>query len=118
MVVEKNPNVFIDTAAYVTEIAQVLTSDIITRIGPQKIIFGTDYPMPYAGRAHRMKDFVECVQGLGLPKDVLCGIFSENIEQLLYGRKAPAPQLSAQEVLEAIRKLAVNSTLPRTAAEA
>ncbi len=100
MVVEKNPNVFIDTAAYVPEIKQILTPDIITRIGADKIIFGTDYPMPYADRLHRMKDFVDCIGDLGLPEDVLQGIFHKNIERLLYGDASSARSITAREMLE------------------
>ena len=85
MVVEKNPNVFIDTAAYITEIKQILTPDIIVRIGADKIIFGTDYPMPYPGRVHRMKDFVDCIFGLGLSEPILQGIFKENFDRFLCG---------------------------------
>lgn len=87
MVVEKNPNVYIDTAAYLYEIKEILTLDVVDRIGPDKIIFGTDYPMPYAGQVHRMKDFVECMEGLGFPDDLLKKIFSENLKLLLYGKK-------------------------------
>ncbi len=80
MVVEKNPNVFIDTSAYLYEIKEILTMDLITRLGPNKVIFGTDYPMPYAGVIHQMKDFVECLKHLGLAEDVLDGIFHKNFE--------------------------------------
>ncbi len=85
MVVEKNPNVFIDTAAYLYEIPQLLTRDLVDRIGADKIIFGTDYPMPYAGRVHRMKDFTDCVSALDLPEETLRGIFAGNLNRLIYG---------------------------------
>jgi hypothetical protein len=91
MVVEKNPNVFIDTAAYLYEIPTILTRDIVERIGPEKIIFGTDYPMPYAGRIHRMKDFVDCINGLELTEVERRQIFSENVEALLSGRRQGSP---------------------------
>lgn len=94
MVVEKNPNVFIDTAAYITEIPTVLTPDIVERIGPEKIIFGTDYPMPCAGRIHRMKDFVDCINGLQLTEVERSLIFSENVEALLSGQRPLSPGLS------------------------
>ena len=61
MVTEKNSNVYIDTAAYIYEIRQILTMDLIERVGAHKFIFGTDYPMPFGNRAHRMKDFVDCI---------------------------------------------------------
>lgn len=89
MVVEKNPNVFIDTAAYVYEISQLLTGDTITRIGADKFIFGTDYPMPYTDRPHRMKDFVDAIQGLGLSEKIQRGFFCENFQRLLEGNTAP-----------------------------
>lgn len=83
MVVEKNTNVYIDTAAYVYEIPQLLTLDLIERLGPHKFIFGTDYPTPFAGKTHRMKDFVDCILGLKLPEDIKEGIFSKNFEEML-----------------------------------
>ncbi len=83
MVVEKNPNVFIDTSAYLYEIKELLTMDLITRLGPQKVVFGTDYPMPYAGVVHQMKDFVECLKDLDLTEDALEGIFHKNFETFM-----------------------------------
>ena len=85
MVVEKNPNVFIDTAAYLYEIASILTPDLLQRIGHHKVIFGSDYPMPYAGHVHAMKDFVDCITGLRIPSGILRGIFHDNFETLLNG---------------------------------
>jgi len=86
MVVEKNPNVYVDTAAYVYEIPQLLTVETVARLGPKKLIFGTDYPTPFGGRTHKMKDFVEAVQDLKLPKDVIEGIFFNNFQELLGGK--------------------------------
>ncbi len=83
MVVEKNPNVFIDTSAYLYEIKELLTMNLITRLGPQKIIFGTDYPMPYAGTIHQMKDFVECLKNLDLTEEILEGIFHKNFKTFM-----------------------------------
>lgn len=85
MVVEKHPNVYIDTAAYVYELPQLLTSDLLTRIGPGKFIFGTDYPMPYTDRPHRMKDFVEAICALGFSDEIQHGLFRGNFERLLKG---------------------------------
>ena len=82
MVVEKNPNVFIDTAAYPYEIAQLLTPELVQRIGETKIVFGTDFPMPYEGRVHRMKDYVEAINDLELSGDVKKKIFAANFEHL------------------------------------
>lgn len=100
MVVEKNPNVFIDTAAYVNEIREILTPDMITRIGADKIIFGTDYPMPYAGQLHCMKDFVDCISDLSLPEDVLQGIFHKNLNRLLHGDASATQNITAQGMVE------------------
>jgi hypothetical protein len=83
MVVEKNPNVYIDTAAYLYEIETLLDDHLVSRLGEDKIIFGTDYPMPSEGRMHRMKDFVECVKALKLPEKVKEKIFSENLAKLI-----------------------------------
>ena len=105
MVVEKNPNVFIDTAAYVTEIRDILTPDMVKRIGPDRIIFGTDYPMPYGDRPHRMKDFVDCIQKLDLPADTLEGIFHRNLERLLHGSASPEPVITAREMMQKISHL-------------
>jgi len=83
MVVEKHPNVFIDTAAYVYEIKQILTSDLVSRIGANKIVFGTDYPMPYANKVHQMKDFVDCIKALDLNKKTIADIFSNNFNAFM-----------------------------------
>lgn len=99
MVVEKNPNVYIDTAAYVTEIKTILTPDIITRIGPDKIIFGTDYPMPYAGKVHRMKEFVDVVKSIEVGADVLADIFHNNFLRLLEGDAAAGQTINAKDML-------------------
>ena len=85
MVTEKNPNVFIDTSAYLYEIEQLLTEETVERIGQDKIIFGTDYPTPFAGKTHRMVDFVECINKLKLSKEIKEKIFSKNFEKILSG---------------------------------
>ena len=83
MVTEKNPNVFIDTAAYPHEIKELLTEQLIKRVGEDKFIFGTDFPMPYEGKIHRMKDHVDCINGLGLPLEIKEKIFYRNFEKLI-----------------------------------
>jgi predicted TIM-barrel fold metal-dependent hydrolase len=84
MVVEKNPNVFIDTAAYLYEIGDILTENLISRIGEDKIIFGTDYPMPSPPHAvHNMKAFVEKVKQLPLPSETKEKIFSKNFKKMI-----------------------------------
>jgi len=100
MVAEKNPNVFIDTAAYLPEIRDILTPELVKRVGPGKFIFGTDYPMPYAGRTHRMKDFVGCLKKLGLPAATLRGIFHDNVQVLLSGRKATPQGMTMAEMFQ------------------
>jgi predicted TIM-barrel fold metal-dependent hydrolase len=85
MVVEKNPNVFIDTAAYLYEIPEVLTLDTIRRVGPERFVFGTDYPMPSAGKLHRIWDFVDVIKRICLPDNIERAIFSENCYRLLNG---------------------------------
>lgn len=99
MVVEKNPNVFIDTAAYLYEIKEILTPNLIDRIGPDKIIFGTDYPMPYAGTIHNIKDFVDCIGEIGLSQTTLRGIFKDNFETLLNGRQTKGKDISLAELM-------------------
>jgi len=99
MVAEKNPNVFIDTAAYLYEIRDILTPDLIGRVGPGKFVFGTDYPMPSPGRLHRMKDFVDCILGLGLPEEMVRGLFEENVETLLSGSPGQDQGLRAADVM-------------------
>jgi len=99
MVVEKNPNVFIDTAAYLYEIKDLLTLNLIDRIGADKIIFGTDYPMPYSGRVHKMKDFVDCMNDLGFSDDLMNKIFNENVGTLLYGRTSSENVINASDML-------------------
>ncbi|WP_319574664.1 amidohydrolase family protein [uncultured Desulfobacter sp.] len=100
MVVEKNPNVFIDTAAYLYEIPQLLTMDLIRRIGEDKIIFGTDYPMPYSGQVHQITDFVRCIEDLEISEDIREKIFSKNLETLLYGQPDTVPHISASDMLD------------------
>lgn len=86
MVVEKNKNVFIDTAAYLYEIPQLLTPELVERIGEDKIIFGTDYPTPLKkGLGHNMKSFVECINNLNLSDKIKQKIFSENFNKFLKG---------------------------------
>lgn len=94
MVVEKHPNVFIDTAAYTYEIPQILDINLIKRIGRHKIIFGTDYPSPFAEELHNMKAFVDVIRGIGLPADIERDIFHDNFQRLLTGedhKKVPSP---------------------------
>lgn len=83
MVAEKNPNVYIDTAGYPYEIKQLLDNNLINRIGADKFIFGTDFPMPYEGRLHKMKDFVDCFNELNLSNEIKEKIFSKNFERLM-----------------------------------
>ncbi len=83
MVVEKNPNVYLDVSAYPHEITELLTYTTIRRIGENKLIFGTDFPMPYEGKIHRMKDYVDCINNLEVPEEVKEKIFSKNFESLL-----------------------------------
>lgn len=90
MVVEKHPNVFIDTAAYVYEIPELLTLNLVKRLGKHKFIFGTDYPSPFADEPHRMKDFVDVIRELPLSKSILDGIFKNNFQQLLKGHTEDA----------------------------
>jgi len=87
MVVEKNPNVFIDTAAYIYEIEDLLTENLLERIGEDKVIFGTDYPMPFGGVMHKMKDFVDCIYRLDLSDSTKEKIFHKNFETLLKGKE-------------------------------
>lgn len=84
MVVEKNPNVFIDTAAYLYEIDEILTENLVSRIGEDKIIFGTDYPMPSPlTDLHNMRAFVEKIKQLPLPAPIKEKIFSENFKKMV-----------------------------------
>lgn len=101
MVAEKNPNVFIDTSAYVYEIKDLLTKEIIQRVGEDKFIFGTDYPMPFGGKSHRMKDFVECLQSLDLSQETKEKVFFKNIELLLKGRQSKT--IDARDLLKMIK---------------
>ena len=106
MVVEKNPNVFIDTAAYVSEIPQILTPDLISRIGPGKVVFGTDFPMPYANRPHRMKDFVDAIRGLEVSEEIKRGFFRENFDRLLHGeRESGKGGMTIKDMIDRTREL-------------
>jgi hypothetical protein len=100
MVVEKNPNVYIDTAAYLYEIKELLNSNLIERIGSDKIIFGTDYPMPYAGKVHKIKDFVDCIKNLDIDENIKTKIFSENYKSMLYGKKGSLDSVNAEDMLK------------------
>jgi predicted TIM-barrel fold metal-dependent hydrolase len=83
MITEKHPNVYIDTAAYPYEISDILTEKLIMRIGEEKFIFGTDFPMPYEGKMHRLKDFVECIENLSISKELKERIFSFNFDEMI-----------------------------------
>jgi uncharacterized protein len=85
MITEKHPNVFIDTAAYPYEISEILTENLIMRVGVEKFIFGTDFPMPYEGKMHRIKDFVECIMELKISNELKERIFSGNFEAIMDG---------------------------------
>jgi len=100
MVVEKNPNVFIDTAAYLYEIPQLMTPDTVRRVGPDRFVFGTDYPMPYVGRVHRMKDFVETVAGLDLPQPMRDAILGQNVHAFLNGRERDGSAVDLGQILK------------------
>ena len=100
MVVEKNPNVFIDTAAYIYELPQLLTKDTITRVGADRFVFGTDYPMPYTDRPHRMKDFVDAIRALKLSPVTERQFFRENFVRLLEGKSGPKePGIGLQDLI-------------------
>ncbi len=103
MVTEKNRNVFIDTAAYLYEIRTLLNRDLIERLGEDKFIFGTDYPMPFGIRSHRMKDFVDCIMGLDLSSEIKEKIFSRNFSLLLNGREQKI--LTAGQLLQSLGNL-------------
>ncbi len=105
MVVEKHPNVFIDTAAYLYEIPIILDLNLIKRLGKEKVIFGTDYPNPFAGVPHRMREFVECIKNLQLPEDVVDNIFSNNVEILLNGRKSDIQSLTIDDIRQKLSVL-------------
>jgi predicted TIM-barrel fold metal-dependent hydrolase len=83
MVTEKHPNVFIDTAAYPYEIKEILNENLIRRVGVNKFIFGTDFPMPYEGKLHQIKDFVDCINNLNISAELKERIFYANFENLM-----------------------------------
>jgi hypothetical protein len=83
MVTEKHPNVYIDTAAYPYEIKEMLNENLICRVGENKFIFGTDFPMPYQGKLHRILDFVTCIRDLPISEELKERIFCGNFEHLM-----------------------------------
>jgi uncharacterized protein len=83
MVVEKHPNVYIDTAAYLYEIPEIMNNNLINRVGEEKFIFGTDYPTPFGSTPHRMKDFVDTINSLKISTSMKEKIFSKNFYKLL-----------------------------------
>ena len=83
MVVEKHPNLYIDTAAYPYEIIEIMSENHIRRIGEDKFIFGTDYPMPYEGKLHELKDFVDTIQMLAISDELKEKIFYRNFEKMM-----------------------------------
>ncbi len=98
MVTEKNSNVYIDTSAYIYEIKELLTRDLITRVGVNKFIFGTDYPMPFGSGVHRMRDFVDCINSLDLSSETKEMIFYKNFESLMQPKEKL--MLKAQDLLD------------------
>jgi len=101
MVVEKNPNVFIDTASYLYELEELLTENLLARIGEDKVIFGTDYPMPSPTHGiHNMKAFVETVKHLPLSDIVKEKIFVRNFNRMLSSEKEQCPPpISLEDVM-------------------
>lgn len=85
MITEKHPNVYIDTAAYPYEIKDILTEKLIMRVGCEKFIFGTDFPMPYEGKMHCLKDFTDCILNLKISSELKERIFALNFEALMEG---------------------------------
>ena len=83
MVAEKNPNVYLDVAAYPYEIKNLLTEDLVRRVGEDKFIFGTDFPMPYEGKTHRMLDYIDCIISLELSPQIKEKIFYKNFEAMM-----------------------------------
>ena len=83
MVTEKHPNVYIDTAAYPYEIKEILNENLIRRVGENKFVFGTDFPMPYEGKLHQMKDFVDSINNLNISAELKERIFHVNFEKLM-----------------------------------
>jgi predicted TIM-barrel fold metal-dependent hydrolase len=83
MVAEKHRNVFIDTAAYPYEIRELLNENLIRRVGENKFIFGTDFPMPYEGKLHHIGDFVDCIKALNISPELKELIFHGNFENLM-----------------------------------
>jgi len=65
----------------------LLTENLLERIGEDKVIFGTDYPMPFGGVMHKMKDFVDCIYRLDLSDSTKEKIFHKNFETLLKGKE-------------------------------
>jgi uncharacterized protein len=85
MITEKHPNVYIDTAAYPYEIKDILTEKLIMRVGAEKFIFGTDFPMPYERKLHRLKDFTDCILGLKISNELKERILALNFETIMQG---------------------------------
>lgn len=83
MVVEKHPNLYIDTAAYPYEIKEILTENLIKRVGAHKFIFGTDFPMPYEGKLHRLKDFTDTIYQLDIAEELKERILSVNFIEMM-----------------------------------
>ncbi|OQX87595.1 MAG: hypothetical protein B6D55_02925 [Candidatus Omnitrophica bacterium 4484_70.2] len=83
MVAEKNPNVYIDTSCYPYEMENLLNEELIKRVGEDKFIFGTDFPMPYQGKLHSMKEYVDCINKLNIPSWIKEKIFYKNFENLM-----------------------------------
>ena len=53
------------------------------RVGSDKFLFGTDFPMPYEGGLHRMIDFVNCIRMLPISNELKALIFHGNFDQLM-----------------------------------
>lgn len=83
MVVEKHPNVYMDTSAFLYEIPKIINQNLIDRIGANKLIFGTDYPTPFGEQQHVMKNFVDCIKALDISEKDKERIFSKNFYDML-----------------------------------
>jgi predicted TIM-barrel fold metal-dependent hydrolase len=77
---------------------------MIARVGEEKFVFGTDYPMPCGGEPHEMSMYTECLRGLPLPAELRDRILGGNFELFLNGRPDSGRMITASELVAAAEK--------------
>jgi predicted TIM-barrel fold metal-dependent hydrolase len=78
-------NVYYDCAAIPLLYNSSVLKQVVDTVGPEKILFGTDYPLRVFPRDQKQPDFtrsIHFIQGSGLTEKELRLVFSTNAKRL------------------------------------